>query len=547
MLRQFAAAVFMITSASVTPASAAAPWGLSSADTMQKTFRDEPWNGPPVERLTIQAAKNEVEGCQLLVIAKGTEDLRGVSVEVAALKSDTGAEISAAQIACHLVGYVETEKPQYATPKVGWWPDPLLPLTKFDVQAGQVQPVWLNVRVPDEASAGTYRGQVTVTMGEARQSVPLEVQVWDFAVPRQQHLETCFLLRPDEMQRFYKLKSVPIEMYEQWMDFCLDHRISLTVNDWPNYATDMERLVGRQLDRGGSAFCLAYAWFQQGDAEARRKHNAPQVAKIKNLYERAKQHGWIPRAYIYCHDEIGKEQFPFAKELYGELKRTMPDLRLMQTFYKDNPIPELDDVMDIWAPNTGRYRQAEFRVQQAKGDSVWWYVCCGPGKPFANLMIEWPASDHRVLVWQNWKYQVTGLLYWGLNVWRDNHAGDQRWPDVPWKPATWRNDAGHPHHGDGQLLYPGPNREPFSSVRLENLRDGIEDYEYFWLLREAVTRLKERDAGKHAVLIAEAERLLAIDDAVVKDLTHFTDNPRLVRETRAALAQAIERAQAAGK
>jgi hypothetical protein len=132
-------------------------------------------------------------------------------------------------------------------------------------------------------------------------------------------------------------------------------------------------------------------------------------------------------------------------------------------------------------------------------------------------------------------------------VWRDNHAGDQRWPDVPWKPATWRNDAGHPHHGDGQLLYPGPNREPFSSVRLENLRDGIEDYEYFWLLREAVTRLKERDAGKHAVLIAEAERLLAIDDAVVKDLTHFTDNPRLVRETRAALAQAIERAQAAGK
>jgi hypothetical protein len=391
-----------------------------------------------------------------------------------------------------------------------------------------------------------YRAALTVrpAAGQA-QSVPLEVRVWSFAVPQRQHLETCFLLRPEELRKFYKLPKVPIEMYEQWIDFCLDHRIAITLCDWPDYRTDMERLASRQLDRGGSAFCLGVAWFQQGTPEARQKHNTQIVAQIKELYDRAKTRGWIDRAYVYCHDEVGKEQYPLAHELYAEVKRAMPDLRLMQTFYKDDPIPALQDVLDIWAPVTARYRPAEFQPQQAKGKGVWWYVCCGPVKPFANLMIEWPAIDHRLLLWQNWKYGVNGFLYWGLNTWRDNLAGEKRWPEAKWNPATWRNDQGKAHNGDGQLVYPGPERMPLSSIRLENLRDGIEDYEYLWLLRDSVSKLRKTDAARHQALIAEAEKALVIDEAVVKDLTHFTEDPQVLRQARARIARLIERAQAA--
>jgi len=374
--------------------------------------------------------------------------------------------------------------------------------------------------------------------------VPIEVRVWNFAVPKQQHLETCFPLRPRNMQRFYKLPRVPIDMYETWLDFCLDHRISINLCDWPEFDKDMERLVERQLGRGGSAFCLAYAWFSQGKPETRREHNAKRVAAIRRLYERAKRRGWIKRTYIYCHDEIGKEQFEFARELYGELKQAMPDLRLMQTFYKNDPISALDDVLDIWAPVTGRYRKDEFQAQQAEGDTVWWYVCCGPGKPFANLMIPWPAIDHRILLWQNWKFNVTGFLYWGLAVWRDNLKGEDRWPGVAWDPATWRNSAGVAHYGDGQLIYPGPDLVPLSSIRLENLRDGIEDYEYFWLLRDAVAKLKKSGVG-HEPLIAQAENALDIDDEIVKDLTHFASDHQALRRTRASMARLVERSLAA--
>jgi len=544
MRRLFAPLTLVMFAVLQSQARAAPPWVLSSADSMEKVFRDDPWTRPPAERLLIEAARGEVEGVQLVVVPPAGQELRGATVEVSDLRGTPGA-IPAATVTWQVVGYVETEKPAYPVRKVGWWPDPLLSDRRFDVAAGQVQPIWINVRVPDDARPGSYRGLLTVRAGAAAQSVPLELRVWDFAVPRQQHLETCFLLRPDEMQKFYKLPKLPIEMYEQWIDFCLEHRISVTLNDWPDFDKDMERLVARQLGRGGACFCLAYAWFTQGQPEARRKHNADQLARIKRLYDRATQRGWIDRAYVYCHDEIGKEQYGPARELYGEMKKAMPKLRLMQTFYKDSPVPALDDVLDIWAPNTGRYRQAEFQAQQAKGDAVWWYVCCGPGKPLANLMIEWPALDHRILLWQNRKFRVTGFLYWGLNVWRDNSAGDRRWPEAKWNPATWRNGAGKAHNGDGQLIYPGPERSPLSSIRLENLRDGIEDYEYFWLLDQGLARLKRSGAAGHKALIAEAEKALAIDDAVVKDLTHFTGEPQVLRQARGRVAGLIERLQAA--
>jgi len=542
------AVAFVAIHLSAGPAAAAAPQCvLSNADTMEKVFRDEPWSRPAAEKLAIEAAKGEVEGIQLVVAAAGKEDLRAVALEVSDLAGQSGAAIARANVSWNPVGYVETEKPNYPVRKVGWWPDPLLPPAAFDVKSGQVQPVWLSVRVPADARAGLYRGQVTVRLaGGHEQRVPLEVRVWNFAVPQRQHLETSFPLYVDALQKFYKLPKLPIETYEKWIDFLMDRRISIRLSDWPNYAADVERLAARQLDRGGSAFCLGDAWFQQGPAEARRKHNAEIVAQFKRLYDRAKTRGWIDRAYVYCHDEIGKEQYPFARELYGEMKKAMPDLRLMQTFYKDSPIAALDDVLDIWAPNTARYRASEFQPQQAKGDGVWWYVCCGPGKPFANLMIEWPAIDHRVLLWQNWKFHVTGFLYWGLNVWRDNLEGERRWPEAKWNPATWRNEAGKAHNGDGQLLYPGPGCQPLSSIRLENLRDGIEDYEYFWLLSDAVARLKKADAVKHRSLIAEAEKALAVDPAVTMDLTHFTSDPQVLRKARAELARLIERTQAAG-
>ena len=62
---------------------------------------------------------------------------------------------------------------------------------------------------------------------------------------------------------------------------------------------------------------------------------------------------------------------------------------------------------------------------------------------------------------------------------------NETWPDFPWIGHSFRvNDGQRFVTGDGQLVYPGKNMELYPSLRLVNIRDGIEDYECFYQLKQ---------------------------------------------------------------
>lgn len=138
---------------------------------------------------------------------------------------------------------------------------------------------------------------------------------------------------------------------------------------------------------------------------------------------------------------------------------------------------------------------------------------------------------------------MTGLLYWQTVYWHGNFpkaAGEPRYPAVPWnmeQTATYREFK---VNGDGWLLYPGPKGEPLSSVRLENIRDGIEDYEYLALLRERVADVRKRK-GVAKSLMDAAERELAVDEQVTRDWTRYTTDPEAIAAARERIAELIER------
>ncbi len=69
----------------------------------------------------------------------------------------------------------------------------------------------------------------------------------------------------------------------------------------------------------------------------------------------------------------------------------------------------------------------------------------------------------------------------------------------------------------------------------------MEDYEYFWLLDQAVKKAEK--AGTHRELLAEARGLLKVPEEISKDLTHFTTDPRLKLAHRDKVARMIERLQ----
>lgn len=104
-------------------------------------------------------------------------------------------------------------------------------------------------------------------------------------------------------------------------------------------------------------------------------------------------------------------------------------------------------------------------------------------------------------------------------------------------------------NGDGRFYYPA-NRNPedrttkyltgpVNSLRWEMLREGLEDYEYFYLLRQLVEQ--RRAAGDDSAAVREAEALLAVPEEVCVDMTHFTTDPTPLYAHREKLARAVER------
>jgi hypothetical protein len=178
----------------------------------------------------------------------------------------------------------------------------------------------------------------------------------------------------------------------------------------------------------------------------------------------------------------------------------------------------LTGLVDIRAPQQDLYDQTVAERTRARGDQAWWYPDIGTGSPRPNWFNGYPPIDSRTLAGpMSFKAGVEGMLYYATNRWlRSDHANQLLVNDgilSAWKAATFNGTA-----GDGSMFYPGPNG-PMASIRLENFRDGMEDYNLLWVLRQRLAT----DPHIPPPLRAHATALLVADD-VVTDQRTFTED-----------------------
>ena len=177
---------------------------------------------------------------------------------------------------------------------------------------------------------------------------------------------------------------------------------------------------------------------------------------------------------------------------------------------------------DWYCPVFNDYDEKTADFLRARGKKVWWYTCCSPENPYANMAsLEYPAVEGRLLLgYLTWLYRADGFLFWHVNNWRTGNAPmdetDTYFPE--WN--TW-NYLGIPE--DGIFLYPG-KEHILPSIRFANIRDGEEDYEY--LLRA------EKRLGRKAV--EEMVRPL------VRSQTDFTRDPDALSALRRKLVRCTE-------
>lgn len=524
-----------------------AGYALGTETALRKVMRDRMFEGSFTDPLRISACRNEFESAQL-VVCSSERELKGVKVSVSDLAGPGGAVIPADRVQINPVGFVHTRKPKYEIDYIGWYPDPLLENDAFDVPAGGVKPVWVTISVPPDAAPGNYTGTVTAAPSNApAKSAAVEVRVWNFELPVTPTFRTAFALFPHEIGAWWG-KGDTAGTRARYK-FLLDHRISPT-NIYTSSPVPEMKDIPFCVENGMNSMCLVYT-------HNKDEKNRAQLAALLRPYEKfLKDNGWWDIAYLYGFDEIREENYNELRDMYGWVKKEFPDLPRMCTVV---PNPELRGYVDIWVPLTANWREARDNEYVNRGDQVWWYVCCTPGHPYANFFIDYPAIDPRIIFWQCWKYDIPGFLYYAINLWESNRSvsvtkenqplEDEQWRDAVksgkrWPEVEWNTFAFAGYNGDGLLVYPGPAGRFLSSIRLEAIRDGIEDYEYFHILKSLVA---EAESGRpmDSKLVARAKELIRVREDVVRSLTEYTLDPELLLKARAEVAEIIEKMRGA--
>jgi len=556
-----------------------------------KVFREDPVarNTGPAQ---ISVARNEKEPLQLAV--RSARALGGVRVAVDPPVGPNGAKLDDVEV--NVVGYVpidyatnyyradtadwQRKIPSQPARSDGWpglWPDPLLPRAAFDLEANATQPIWITVGVGSDAAPGDYRGAVRLLSGDkAVAEVPFAVHVWDFTLSDESHVAAIYDVR---LGHGGALWGKPLEeIYPEIVQFMADRRLCPdTIRPTPVVKledgrvvtdfTEFDRMAEVYFDRLKLPFAYTpwqfylFGWGHPpktifgerpypGDppyegvdrSKLRPEYKKAYQACLKAFWDHLKEKGWAEKVVLYISDE------PFdrhehiieqMKALCDMIHEVDPNIPIYSSTWKH--VPEWDGYLDVWGiGHYGRVPVEKMAELRAAGDRLWFTTD-------GQMCTDTPyCAVERLLPHYCFKYDVEAYEFWGVG-WLTYDPYRFGWHSFIYQTS----EPGHSYwvrypNGDGFLLYPG---KPIgydglvSSVRLEQAREGVEDYEYLYLLRGLIHDAKSagRDTTAAEKALAEAADLVTIPNAGGLQSSKILPDPEAVYRVRDSLAGAIEK------
>jgi len=576
-----------------TPASVAAvvAWPVNA---VVKVFEDDP---PPREapaaRITV--ARNEREPLQLAF--RSAKAIPGVMAEVDPPTNAQGARLTDLQV--EVVGYVPIDHTTsyYSSTSPAWhrkyptspgacdgwpgmWPDPLLPRNTFDLAANTTQPIWVTVAVPKDAAPGDYRGTVRLTAaGKPVKEVPFTVHVWGFTLPDETHTAAIYDTRIDsrweipgqtheetehEFWRFMAehrvcpdgIRPDPVLKYENGkvvadfteFDKAAEYyfdvlKLPHTYTPWYLYCFGWGFPPGEKF--GQAPYEGKYPYEGADRGQLRPEFKAAYEACLKAYADHMKAKGWGDKWVLYMSDE----PFDWDPKIGPDIRKQM--IALCDMVHEVDPSiliyvstwhhqPEWDGHLNLWGIGHYGVVPPEKIAEIRRGGARIRYTTDG------QMCTDTPyCGVERLLPHYCFKYDVEAYEFWGCN-WLTYDPYEFGWhsyifqSDQPGKSYYVR----YPN-GDGFLVYPGGPigvKGPVSSVRLEQAREGVEDYEYLYLLRNLIAKAKA--AGRNTT---EAEKAMQLASDLVtipndggRYSTKVLPDPDAVFRAKEAVAKAIE-------
>lgn len=496
----------------------------------------------------MSAARNETEAVQLVLWPHEEKQLGEVSVDIGELVGAAGAKIAAENVFWSPVYYV----PAQEGPPEGL-PDGLPGPRPFVANKQWHWPIWLEVYVPPGTNAGDYVAPITVHTGRGDLNAKLQLHVWDFDISVKQHLRTSTTIYGpygwrQDIKKWYGDMDYG-QFINQWRPkivkllaryrLCPSHLRHLPLA-WDKQkekvaigdTAEFDRFVQSYLAMGHHFDGMPVPYFfDRSSFLGAAKGTDEYLKRIADAYRVAADYlqkkGWLKGSYVYCVDEVvvhkhtTPRDFNLLNRVFDAIHAAHPGIRI---FGAETPSPLLRG-MNVWCINVNCFDTDVLAQQHALGNEVWWYN--GYGSPRPGTRIAARGVDHRALFWLTYKYGIDGYLIWTVN----------RWTNDPWKEP---NRSERTAAGNHYLLYPNPDGTVSPSIRLCMMRDGLEDYEYHWLLGEAAKKLRAQGQDR---LAEDCERTIRQADAFIlayDNCSHI--KPNFLYDSRRLLAKQIEKA-----
>lgn len=540
---------------------------LPAADLVTEGWHHRVWAVYPVEKVkadeelpvtpaaaavTMSAARGERE--PFVAVLRPSVPLREVSVVAGMLKHADGSVIPASHITAQRLGYVFIDEPSGTRIKqpmpypvgVGQFPDPLL-ANRGEVRPGHNLQFLITVQVPRDAHPGRYEGTVKLVFRKEtwmkpdltpEDTIRVVLNVRRFALPeRSPLLNTSYA----NLRELPEVQRTPERLAEMQRGF-IEHRqtpeplvpspkLKIGKDGVPTVdSAAWEQAVEAVFQNGGTHVFVPVWGFYPEPALAQGMyflHHFPAVTNqkwlgavickpdktltpefttlfgsyLKHMHGVLKQRGWLDRAFIATMDEpytyhtgdraqdIPANNYEVVRNYVRFVRKVAPGLR---TFCTADPVEGLIGHIDHWCLRNLDHAAAARERAEKHGEIV---TFCDNYRSF----IDYPAISARSFGWLAWQIGARGwLTYETLGSY-----------PTAWEAPVlvYAQFSGATVWGMGQMFYPDPlSGAPLPSLRWELMREGCDDYEYLWLLREAL-KLKP-NAEVQALLDSAASHIV---------------------------------------
>jgi Glycoside hydrolase 123, catalytic domain/Glycoside hydrolase 123 N-terminal domain len=505
-------------------------------------------------QIKLSLAKNEKEGCQLIIMPT-EKKLEDVEIYVDSLINSQGDKLSSANISIHPIGYVKTKHiPLYGSSYIGWYPDFILNfIKKCDIPVDRAQSFFLKVKTLKNQAPGIYRGKIKIkSKKQTLFELKLIVKVFDFALSSKAPLPLAVTFWGDDFlidgerkkqKAWRKSEKYPCNIWKkqkvQWVNFLADYYITYdSLYDHKTWNPDFKMLQMLKQEGKLNRFNLGY--FRPATNNASNHYGLDATfERIAPRYQKAKELGLLPYAYFYGCDEVKADAFDQVERSAKLLKKRFPSVKTLTTTADDSfGINSVIKSIDIWSPVISKYNIKQANSARKQGKKVWWYIGSSIHHPYPNIFLEYPVIETRLLMGMMvGKYRPDGFLYYQISLWNSQYPLSGK-TFTDWNPRSWST-----FHGDGALTAVACDGKPVGTLRLENFRDGLEDWAYLKLLEEKIVEIKSKKGltAKEKQILQEAQKALVIPNSIVKNLVKYTHDVKKLNAYRQKVAMLIER------